>query len=202
VLAARPPGAPVAGFSFTAHPDAPRRAQLTLFGPAALSPDRLATTIARLAALLGADRVGSPRAVDGHRPERVTLTGYTPPPPPRVRAVPREGRGLLAVRVLRPPVEIEVLLGSAPLTLPSPPGGGRGEKEIRPTSLKTLAADAAPPIAGSVRVAAGPWSLEDGWWTDAPADRDYWDVELSDGGLYRIYRDRAADKWFADGIYD
>ena len=225
-LEARLPGAPIAGFSFTAHPDAPRRAQLSLFGPAALSPDRLATTIARLAALLGADRVGSPRAVDGHRPERFTATGYAPPPPPHVRVAPREGRGLLAVRVLRPAVALEVLVESAaplmplsPLTLPALAGGrgdskeGRGEKALpltagegrgegRPVSLKTLAPDAAPPIAGSVRVAAGPWSLEDGWWADAPADRDYWDVELSDGGLYRIYRDRAAGTWFADGVYD
>ena len=88
-LEARPPGAPVAGFVFSAHPDAPRRAQLSLFGPAALSPDRLATTIARLAALLGADRVGSPRAVDGHRPERFTSTGYAPPPPPKLRSPAR-----------------------------------------------------------------------------------------------------------------
>ena len=79
-LEARPPGAPVSGFAFAAHPDKPRRAQLSLFGPAALSPDRLATTIARLAALLGADRVGSPRAVNGHRPERFTQVSYAPPP--------------------------------------------------------------------------------------------------------------------------
>jgi hypothetical protein len=32
--------------------------------------------------------------------------------------------------------------------------------------------------------------------------RDYWDVELSDGALYRIYRDRKTGAWFADGIYD
>src|SRR5262249_29854279 len=62
-LEARPPGACVVGFGFTAHPDKPRSVELSLFGPAALSPDRLATTIARLASILGADRVGSPRAV-------------------------------------------------------------------------------------------------------------------------------------------
>jgi len=73
---------------------------------------------------------------------------------------------------------------------------------MRPASLKSNAPDAAPPIAGAVRIAAGPWSLEDGWWGEAPADRDYWDVELSDGGLYRIYRDRKANAWFADGVYD
>jgi protein ImuB len=201
-LEARPPGAAVSGFSFTAHPDAPRRAQLSLFGPAALSPDRLATTIARLASLLGADRVGSPRSVEGHRPERFTLSGYVPPAPPSSRLPPRSGRGLLAVRVLRPPVALEVIL-ETPREKPSPPGGGRGESEGgRPVSLKALAPDAPLPIAGSVRVAAGPWSLEEGWWGETPADRDYWDVELSDGGLYRVYRDRNADAWFADGVYD
>ena len=217
-LEARPPGAPVAGFTFSAHPDSPRRAQLSLFGPAALSPDRLATTIARLAALLGANRVGSPRSIDGHRPERFTDTGYAPPPPPHTRLPPREGRGLLGVRVLRPAVALEVLTSSGAVgaglvparssTSETQAGGREGRPydtsethEGRPYELKS-APDAAPPISGSVRVAAGPWSLEEGWWTDAPADRDYWDVELSDGGLYRIYREREAGTWFADGVYD
>jgi hypothetical protein len=53
-----------------------------------------------------------------------------------------------------------------------------------------------------VRVAAGPWTLEDGWWNKQPVERDYWDVELSDGGLYRVYRDRKTGDWFADGMYD
>ena len=57
-------------------------------------------------------------------------------------------------------------------------------------------------IHGQVRVAAGPWSLEESWWSEAPVERDYWDVELSDGGLYRIFRDRRSDAWFADGLYD
>jgi len=79
---------------------------------------------------------------------------------------------------------------------------GRGlEANARPTSLKSPP-EAAPAISGAVRVASGPWSLEEGWWTETPADRDYWDVELSDGGLYRIYRDRAGSAWFADGVYD
>src|SRR6266540_2594281 len=113
-LEARPPGASVCGFTFTAHPDKPRRAQLSLFGPAALSPDRLATTIARLAALLGANRIGSPRLVNGHRPERFTEVSYAPPPPPTLARPPRGGRGLLCVRVLRPPVELEVLVEPPP----------------------------------------------------------------------------------------
>ena len=69
-------------------------------------------------------------------------------------------------------------------------------------SLKTVSPDANPAISGPIKIASGPWSMEDAWWSNDPADRDYWDVELSDGALYRIYQDRASGAWFADGIYD
>jgi protein ImuB len=208
-LEARPPGAPVVGFAFTAQPDRARRAQLALFGPAALSPDRLATTIARLVAMLGADRVGSPRTVDGHVPERLAIADYSPPPPPLERRAPQTGRGLLAIRVLRPPVELEVTAEGRHLPSachPEPLASARdrlreGPPAFRPVSVKS-ATGSEPEISGAVRVAAGPWSLEEGWWSSAPASRDYWDVELASGGLYRIYRDRASEKWFADGMYD
>ncbi|MFL6200446.1 MAG: hypothetical protein ACJ76J_14810 [Thermoanaerobaculia bacterium] len=181
------PGAPVAGFTFLAWPDRPREAQLSLYGPAAISPDKLATTLARLFALLGPDRVGSPRPVDGHRPERFSLVEYTPPPPPEVRREPRAGRGLLAVRVLRPPLGLEVI-----------------SDDQQPVEVRTLVQDESekrPRVEGRVKVASGPWGLEEGWWTEEPTGRDYWDVELT-GGIYRIYRDRASGEWFADGIYD
>ena len=63
-------------------------------------------------------------------------------------------------------------------------------------------AGATPRVQGLVRVTAGPWALEDGWWNNQPVERDYWDVELSGGGLYRVYRDRKTGDWFADGMYD
>jgi len=191
-LEARPPGAPVAGFSFAAHPDRPREAQLSLYGPAALSPDKLATTLARLFALLGPERVGSPRPVDGHSPERFALVDFSPPPPPEVRREPRAGRGLLAVRVLRPPVELEVITN----------GSAEGEA---PVEIRTPASEAAakrPRVEGEVKVASGPWGLEEDWWAEDPIGRDYWDVELAGRGLYRIYRERATGVWYADGIYD
>jgi protein ImuB len=189
-LEANPPGAPVAGFSFAAHPDRPREAQLSLYGPAALSPDKLATTLARLFALLGPERVGSPRPVDGHSPERFTLVDFSPPPPPEVRREPRAGRGLLAVRVLRPPVELEVITG----------GEAEGPVEIRtPASAESAKR---PRVEGEVKVASGPWGLEEDWWAEDPTGRDYWDVEIAGRGLYRIYRERATGSWYADGIYD
>ncbi|HEX6084152.1 MAG TPA: DNA polymerase Y family protein, partial [Thermoanaerobaculia bacterium] len=111
-----PPGAPVTGFTLVAHPDRPRRAQLSLFGPAALSPEKLATTIARLVALLGEDRVGMALAVDGHLPERYDIGDYAPPPPPDRRLKPVKSRGLLAVRVFRPPMPVEVMKNGEQIT--------------------------------------------------------------------------------------
>jgi len=32
--------------------------------------------------------------------------------------------------------------------------------------------------------------------------RDYWDVELTAGGIYRIFRERQTGDWFADEVYD
>ncbi len=53
-----------------------------------------------------------------------------------------------------------------------------------------------------MRVAAGPWRIEEGWWSDVPVAREYWDVELDAAGLFRIYRDLATGDWSADGVYD
>src|SRR5262249_9695546 len=79
-------------FALTAHPDRPRPGQLTLFGPAEVSPDRLATALAKLLALLGEGRVGAPAAVSGHRPERPPLLPLSPPPPPLPLPAPRDAR--------------------------------------------------------------------------------------------------------------
>lgn len=190
-LEAHPPGGPIVAFTLTAQPDRPRAGQLTLFGPKELAPDKLATTLARLFALLGEERVGSPREVDAHRPERFTLVPYAPPAPPKLRPEPTPGRALLAARALRPALALEVIV--------------EGENGARPVSIEPVIKEETakrPRIAGQVRVASGPWGLEEAWWSEAPLERDYWDVELSDGGLYRIYRDRLSGEWFADGVYD
>ena len=65
---------------------------------------------------------------------------------------------------------------------------------------------------GVVTAAAGPWRTSGDWWMrdGRPSsrtrvegwNRDEWDVALSDGALYRVYRDRTADRWFVDGIVD
>ncbi|MXW01260.1 MAG: DNA polymerase Y family protein [Holophagales bacterium] len=195
-LEAEPPRAPITSMQLLAHPDVPRQAQLSLLGPAALSPDRLAAVTARLLALLGPNRVGSPRTRNGHLPERFRLADYDPPPPPRIRLEPRPGRGMLAVRTLRPPVEVEVLTTESEETDRVAPCPTPRQINPLPTDERHVR------IEGAVRTAAGPWEIEEGWWREAPAMRDYWDVELRSGAVCRIYRDRTSERWFADGVYD
>jgi protein ImuB len=196
-----PPGAPVRGFAIAAFPDRPRRAQLSLFGPAALSPEKLATTIARLAAMIGEERIGMAVAVDGHLPERFAITGYAPPPPPDMRCAPQKSRGLLAVRVLRPPVPLEVITREG---RDDEPAGLQivSIREERPVSDDEKGSSRKALISGDARVSSGPWRLEEGWWTETPATREYWDVEIAGGGIYRLYRERSDGGWFADGVYD
>ncbi|HYK01654.1 MAG TPA: DNA polymerase Y family protein [Thermoanaerobaculia bacterium] len=182
-----PPGAPVVGFSLAAHPDRPRRAQLSLFGPAALSPEKLATTIAKLISMLGEDRVGMPMTVDSHLPDRYALGSFEPPPPPDLRRGPRRSHGLLAVRVFRPPIPVEVV------TRPSRPD------ESGDVQIEALRGEG--DISGEVRTCAGPWRVQEGWWSATPADRDYWDVELSRGSSYRVYREDAQSEWFVEAAY-
>jgi protein ImuB len=201
-LEQRPPGAAVAALACAVHPDQPRRAQLTLFGPAEIPPDRLAGTLVRLAARIGPDRLGSPRTVDGHRPERCATADFSPPRAPTLRPAHRRGRGLLAVRTLRPAVPLEVITDRADPG--DGPDGARTHLDLRDRRLISVASTtgATPRIQGLVRVAAGPWQMEEGWWSDRPLARAYWDVELSDGGLYRLYCDQRSGEWFADGVYD
>jgi len=55
---------------------------------------------------------------------------------------------------------------------------------------------------GARLAVAPPAFLEERRRIDVGWNRDEWDVALSDGGVYRIYRDRSRDRWFVDGIVD
>ena len=57
---------------------------------------------------------------------------------------------------------------------------------------------------GVVRAAAGPWRTSGFWWSldGASWQREEWDVELPDGALYRLARNRARGIWELEGLID
>jgi protein ImuB len=65
-------------------------------------------------------------------------------------------------------------------------GGQRSEPVVRSREDSGLAS----PKREQITREGGPWS------------RDEWDVAVADGTVYRIFRDRATDGWFIDGVID
>jgi nucleotidyltransferase/DNA polymerase involved in DNA repair len=201
-----PPTAAIETIRLTVEPRASRPAQHDMFRPPAPAPDRLATAIARIAALCGPDRVGTLLPADSYRPEAVRIAGFELPPAPSVE--PRSanlGRIVrMALRTIRPAEEIEMMCRL------EAPEFARGKN-----------------ICARVVAVAGPWRRQGEWWAvenvepeatarssrnpqtaswqaGAPAAyaRDYYELALEDGGVYRMYRDHYSGKWFVDGVYD
>jgi protein ImuB len=187
-LARRPPDAPVVGARLVALPARVRATQLDILRPSGPAPDRLAATVARLAALVGPDNVGAPALEDTWREEAVRVTPFALTSAPLPAAPTCPSPQALAIRRLRPAQEIEVLMGRAG------PTALRG----RDTTARVL-------------VAAGPYRASGEWWrAGAEGDRvegggfarEYWDVHASDGAVYRVYQDQRDGRWFLDGYYD
>jgi len=68
-LRAHPPGAPIVKIHLAAEPVRPRAAQNGLFLPPSPEPEKLELTLARIAGIVGEDKVGSLELLDTHRPE-------------------------------------------------------------------------------------------------------------------------------------
>lgn len=199
-LEAAPPPAPVETIRLAIEPHAARLAQSDLFLPPAPAPDRLEATIARIAALCGPDRVGRIAPANSYRPEAMRLARFAPPsapPQPPLPAANAAGGNVapMVMRTMRPALEVEVMC-----------------RREAPDFVRGAS------ICARVVSAAGPWRRQGEWWaaagdpgeaaalaeTSAPARhaRDYYDLALADGGVYRAYRDLASGRWFIDGLYD
>ena len=168
--------APVKALRLRAHPVAAEARQFQLFEAAIRDPNRFFEMIGRVSALLGPDRVGTPRVEPTHRPDDVRLA----PVAPGARGLaPLEQlpmrRGLM-LRRFRPPLAATVRL-----------------RESMPIFVRSSR------VSGSVVQSAGPWRASGNWWEN-PWNREEWDVQTKEGALYRIYRD--PDGWFIEGAYD
>jgi protein ImuB len=197
-----PPPEGVEAIQLSVEARAPRPAQSDMFLPPAPAPERLQTTLARLAALCGPDQVGTLLPANSHRPGALERIDFTPPPPASRPEADSNGQSVnrIVLRAIRPAQEVEVMYSRGM------PGFVRGQR-----------------ICARVVSIAGPWRRQGEWWktalnsecgaagADADAPRcgsaggfahDYYEMALDDGGVYRVFRDLRSDRWFVDGIYD
>jgi len=206
-----PPQQAVERLRLIATPGSIETAQLDLFLPPLPAPAELAVTVARLEALCGPGRVGAPDVEDTHRPDAARLTPFETPSSSQrgVIDISRDGpvppAPAMALRAFRPPraarvVEANELPRRVEFALEPPlqvaraaVGGSREGQRYRATPRSSHL---------EVLQHAGPWRLFGEWWGENCFARDYFDVELSDGGVYRLYHNLDDDSWYVDGIYD
>lgn len=186
-LEGNPQPAPIQKITVQAVAVKPRFAQSGLFTPASPQTEQLEITLARIRGVVGnadekgIDCVGSPRALDTHKPDSFNLQPFS--------GVDEESDSLpssspvISLRIFRPAPETTVELA--------------GEKPCSVTLRKKLL---------RVLAASGPWRSSGNWW-DASSTwtRDEWDVALktTEGvGFYRIYLDRIKNQWFVEGCFD
>jgi len=189
-LESHPPGAAVDEVMIDVDVAPGRILQTGLFEPALPAPEALSTLVARLGALAGAPRVGTPAIVDTHRPGAFEVKPFAPHQ--------AQGSGLRA----QGNGPASSALGPAPDCLPAVIRRFRPARvaRVRVERLRPARVEA-DDIRGDVTMAAGPWRASGGWWASG-WDRDEWDVALDTGLVCRLAQDRATGAWAVDGVLD
>ena len=208
-LQAHPPGAPILKVQVSATPAQPRTVQGGLFLPPTPEPEKLESTLARIASMVGEDKVGSLQLLDSHRPEAFRMQRFVPTEPegPKGRSDSISSPApITALRMFRPPLRATVRL--------------RGNKPDH------VACPKRKEISGEILWMAGPWRSSGDWWEQDGWARDEWDIaiqlpvagrpqaatgirmqveplsETSSLALYRLVHDLLSGRWFVEGTYD
>jgi protein ImuB len=155
--------APMTGFQLQVMPSRPAGHQFDLFQDGLKDPNRFFQTLARLAALVGNEKVGIPQRIDTHRPDSLQMVtpelGWS-----RKKIKKRErqktGPGL---RRYRPGIAARVELSG-------------GKPALMQSSL----------VSGRILEVRGPWKSSSNWWDRTRWETQEWDISLDNGGLYRI----------------
>jgi|SRR6266487_890893 len=165
--------------SLEAHPTKPVREQFGLFETTLRNSHQLSETLARLIAVLGADRVGTPVLEETHRPDAFRLEPFAW----QVGAIdlnrpkPSKPASRIALRRFRPAVSASVLL-----------------KADTPAHVRSTESG------GEVIAQRGPYLISGNWWDEKSWARAEWDLEMENGELVRAHQSEGT--WKVDGIYD
>jgi protein ImuB len=193
-LESHPPPAAIDRVVVAVDPTPGRVVQFSLLTRPLPSPEQLSTLMARLHALMGEGRCGAAVAIDSWEPGAFTMERFAPDTGIRESPIPNPQSPSVALRRFRFPVPVRVRVDcGVPVRVIVDRRGWSG---------------------GHVETHAGPWRTSGGWWVDGHVrtsshpqmtrgwERDEWDVTLSDGATYRIFRERDTDAWFIEGVVD
>jgi protein ImuB len=179
-IAAHPPQAAVQSLTMTAEAGQSSKVQLGLFAPQTPEPSRLDVTIARLKAIAGEDRVGSPVLEDTHRAGSFRMESFVVE---HHSVATKVQRPHMALRRMRPPLTVRMVMRAD-----RPAIFHDGQRSYR------------------VEAAFGPWRSQGSWWAADAWNTDEWDVlaqaQDSSPVACLLVLDRAQDRWRLEAFYD
>jgi len=199
----------ITAVSLDAQATKPPKQQFGLFETTLRNPNQLSETLARLTALLGADRVGTPVLEETHRPDAFQIepfswhsgTGFQPVRQAGVPACDRTGR-----QDACPPHSHD---GCAPLSV--------ALRRFRPAAPASVFISENVPahfqskkIRGKLVDQRGPYLASGNWWDEKIWSRSEWDLQLENNVLVRCHQSppslrsgvAGVEKGEVNGIYD
>src|SRR6266566_720082 len=174
---------PIVAVALSAEPIKPAGQQFGLFETTLRNPHQLSETLARLTALLGGDRIGTPVLEETHRPDAFRMQPFrwdiveSAVPSGQSFDALRTAHATAALRRFRPAVSASVL-----------------QDEDKPAHVRS------PEISGKIIAQRGPYFLSGNWWDEKSWARAERDLQLQNGELVRAHERDGV--WKIDGVYD
>jgi protein ImuB len=179
---------PIVAVALSAEPIKPAGEQFGLFETTLRNPHQLSETLARLTALLGGHRIGTPVLEETHRPDAFRMQPFSWAV---VSAVPsgenresgpdphalRTAHATAALRRFRTAVSASVL-----------------QDKNTPAHVRS------GEMSGKIIDERGPYLLSGNWWDEKSWTRAEWDLQLKNGELVRAHEREGV--WKIDGVYD
>ncbi len=170
-----PPEAEIVSINMMSWFTRPRPDQRGLYAVSRPASEDLQLTVNKLKNMVGEENVGVPVLLDQRLPKAFNLDPERFPQG-REKIEIRSEASIVAFTYFNPPIPAEVFV-----------------RDKRLLSIKT------PHFSGSVRQYSGVWKASSKWW-DKPWRIQEWDIEVENGGVYRLCKGRRS--WSVIGEYD
>lgn len=171
-----PPPEGIVSIAMTAHFTRPRTAQKSLFASTSLEPESLLLTVTKIKKLIGDENAGVPVVLDQRLSRGFALDAEKLPVGVEATVVD-EVRPHIHLGYFDPPLAADVVVNQKRLMF-----------------VRTAR------FSGKVVEYGGVWTESSQWWNAADWKTEEWDIELENGGVYRLAR--AGREWFVTGEYD
>jgi protein ImuB len=176
---------PIVAVALSAEPIKPAGEQFGLFETTLRNPHQLSETLARLTALLGGHRIGTPVLEETHRPDafRMQPFSWAAVESAVPSGVNRESGS--DCHALRTAHATAALRRFRPAVL---------QDENNPAHVRSAE------ISGKIIAQRGPYLLSGNWWDEKSWSRAEWDLQLQNSELVRAHERDGV--WKIDGVYD